>query len=102
MPPMSAAEPTRPAPRSARPAPGVFSTEVDGELVLLEPKSGRYFGLDRVGLAFWEALVDAPDVERAKNLLLERFDVEEGRLTEDISRLVDGLEDAGLLDVDRD
>jgi hypothetical protein len=90
-----------PLPHTARPAPGVFTTEVDGELVLLEPQGGRYFGLDRVGLAFWEAIVASPDIARAERLLGERFDVEPGRLGEDVRRLVDQLEDAGLLDVDR-
>ncbi len=92
---------TRLAPRRARPAPGVFTTEVDGELVLLEPRGGRYFALDRVGLAFWEAIVASPEIERAERRLAERFDVEPARLAEDVRRLVDRLEDAGLLDVDR-
>ncbi len=95
------ADPTRPFPRSARPAPGVFTSEVDGELVLLEPRGGRYFGLDRVGLAFWEAIVASPDLARAQRLLSQRFDVDPSRLDEDVRRLVDRLEDAGLLDVDR-
>lgn len=95
------ADPTKRDPRSARAAPGVFTTEVDGELVLLEPRGGRYFGLDRIGLAFWDALVTSPDVERAQRLLAERFDVQPARLAEDVRRLVDRLEDAGLLDVDR-
>ncbi len=98
---MSPGDPNKPAPRSARPAPGVFTTEVDGELVLLEPRGGRYFGLDRVGLAFWEAIVASPEIARAQHLLAQRFEVEPGRLSEDICRLVDRLEDAGLLDVDR-
>ena len=84
-----------------RPADGVFVREVDGELVLLNPTSGRYYGLDRVGLAMWETLAAGASVDAARDQLLERFDVESARLEQDLQRLIAELEREGLVDVDR-
>jgi hypothetical protein len=84
-----------------RPAEGVFVREVDGELVLLHPGSGRYYGLDRVGLAMWEQLSSGAPAGTAHARLLERFDVEPDRLAEDIERLISEMEAEGLVDVDR-
>ena len=92
---------TGPAILRVRPAEGVFVREVDGELVLLNPASGRYYGLDRVGLAMWEELSTNDSAEAARARLLERFDVEPARLAEDLDRLVGELEAEGLVDVDR-
>ena len=78
-----------------RPADGVFVREVDGELVLLNPTSGRYYGLDRVGLAMWEALSAGESVETARAQLLDRFDVEPTRLEQDLERLIGELERRG-------
>ncbi|MDQ3648510.1 MAG: PqqD family protein [Actinomycetota bacterium] len=91
----------RPGPLRVRPTEGVFAREVDGELVLLHPQSGRYYGLDRVGLAMWEALGEGGSVAAARARLLGRFDVEPGRLDADLQRLVGELEREGLVDVDR-
>jgi len=90
-----------PASLRVRPAEGVFVREVDGELVLLNPTSGRYYGLDRVGLAMWEALAAGETVETARAQLLERFDVEAARLEADLESLIGDLEREGLVDVDR-
>jgi Coenzyme PQQ synthesis protein D (PqqD) len=84
-----------------RPADGVFVREVDGELVLLNPESGRYYGLDRVGLAMWEELSTGLPAGAAHGRLLERFDVEPERLAADLRRLIVELEDEGLVNVDR-
>ena len=84
-----------------RPADGVFVREVDGELVLLNPDSGRYYGLDRVGLAMWEELSSGAPAGAAHGRLLERFDVEPERLAADLERLIGELEAEGLVSVDR-
>ena len=69
--------------------------------MLLNPTSGRYYGLDRVGLAMWEALAAGESVETARDQLLERFDVDAPRLEQDLERLIGELEREGLVDVDR-
>ncbi|MEM7004600.1 MAG: PqqD family protein [Pseudomonadota bacterium] len=35
---------------------GVFATAIDEELVLLDPKSGQYFGAGPVGVNIWNIL----------------------------------------------
>jgi len=99
--PLTIGRMTGPVILRVRPAEGVFVREVDGELVLLNPASGRYYGLDRVGLAMWEELSTNDSAEAARARLLERFDVEPERLAEDLDRLVGELEAEGLVDVDR-
>ena len=86
---------------AVRPAGGVLATEVDGELVLLEPDSGRYFGLNALGVAVWEELAAADQPAAVVERLLARFEVDRATLEADVAQLIAELERAGLLHVVR-
>lgn len=75
----------------------VLTREIDGELVLLDLRSEKYFGLDEVGARFWAALAEHGTVHDARRALLEEFEVEPGRLERDLTRLLDELQAHGLV-----
>lgn len=77
----------------------VLIRHMDGESVLLNLDSERYFGLDAMGTRMWEQLTTAPSIDAAFALLLEEFDVEPETLREHLSDLLKRLVENGLLTV---
>ena len=75
----------------------VAARELDGELVLLNFDTERYFGLDDVGTRILEVLREAPSVEAGMPALLEEFDVDEAQLRADVATLLGQLLDGGLV-----
>ena len=79
-----------------QPAPDVLFQEVNGETVLLNLDTERYFGLDDVGTRFWQLLTQH-DAATAFSRMLAEFDVDEATLRSDIATLVAELIAAGLV-----
>ncbi|MGE0705571.1 MAG: PqqD family protein [Vicinamibacterales bacterium] len=84
-------------PGRVRPAEHVLSQELEGETVLLNLETERYFGLDRVGTRFWQLLTEHGSSETVVTRMLEEFEVEEAALRADVDRLLEALTSAGLV-----
>lgn len=79
----------------ARIADGILMQEQEGDAFLLHTGSGRYFSLNRTGVAVWRALEAGSDPVEA---LGERWpDVPLEVRRRDAQALIDRLLDAGLL-----
>ena len=78
--------------------PHVLLQRVGEESVLLHVDKECYFGLDPVGTRMWEALTKAKTVEAAYQELLAVYDVDAGRLRQDLEGLVENLVKNGLLE----
>jgi len=77
----------------------VLVQELQGESVLLNVQSGRYFGLDEVGTRMWAALTAAESLQAARDALLAEYDVDAERLEQDLRGLVERLVEHGLVEV---
>lgn len=77
----------------------VLFRELEGESVLLDLDSERYYGLDDVGTRMWLALTRNETVQEAYEDLLGEYDVDPQRLQRDLLALLDRLEEHGLLEV---
>ena len=77
---------------------GVDFTVMDGEAVLVEPKSGRYLSMDPVATRIWEILEETGDPEAVIERMLEDFEVEEARLRGDVHALLEECMQLGLLE----
>lgn len=77
----------------------VLINVVEGQSVLLNLKSERYFGLDEVGTAMWHALTTSPSLAAACERLLAEYEVEAERLRRDLAELASQLVAEGLLEV---
>jgi Coenzyme PQQ synthesis protein D (PqqD) len=77
----------------------VLIRRLEGESVLLNLDSERYFGLDATGTRMWELVTSQPCIASALEKLQEEYEVEpdilRGHLTELLGRLVEN----GLLQV---
>jgi hypothetical protein len=77
----------------------VLIRHLDGESVLLNLETEKYFGLDGTGTRMWEIATQTPSVEAAYAKLSEEFDVEPGVLRNHLAELLGQLVENGLLKV---
>jgi hypothetical protein len=77
----------------------VLVNVVGEESVLLNLKTERYYGLDGVGTRMWSVLTTSPSVQAAFEKLMEEYEVEAGRLREDLQALIAQLSEQGLLEI---
>jgi hypothetical protein len=75
----------------------VVFRELDGEAVLLDLASGRYFGLNAVGTRVWTALAGGATAAEAVDAVAAEFDAPPAEIAADIDALVADLIARGLL-----
>jgi hypothetical protein len=67
------------------------------EAVILNLATGTYFGLDSVGSRIWQLITEHGSEESVIETLGTEYEVEEGRLRQDLDHLIRQLMDKGLL-----
>jgi len=77
----------------------VLIRELDGESVILNLKSERYFGLDEVGTQMWRVLSSSESIEAAYQTLVLEYDVTPEQLRNDLYKLLEQLVENGLVNV---
>ncbi len=75
-----------------------LTAEVDGELVMLDPQTSKYFGLDAVGHRIWDLLEAPTTLDDVVGRLIGEYDVDADRCSTEVAALVDDLVDAGLVE----
>lgn len=75
----------------------VLFREIQGEAVLLDLRSQRYFGLDEVGTRMWQLVAEHGREDPVVEALLEEYEVERSVLARDLSDFLEKLQDAELL-----
>ena len=75
----------------------VLFQQLQGEVVLLNMASQRYYGLNEVGARMWELLLESGDVNAVTDRLRETYDADPVTLRSDLERLIEELRSAGLL-----
>ncbi len=84
-----------------RSSPNVQGTNMDGETVLLDLSTGRYYTLNRVGSVIWEHCIGQDTISDIQAVLCDRFDVAPERALDDLVNLVNELIQEGLLQQER-
>lgn len=77
----------------------VLVRHLDGESVLLNLDTEKYFGLDAMGTRMFVLVTASPCIESAYAKLLEEYEVEPELLRGHLADLLSRLVDNGLLDV---
>ncbi len=80
----------------------VLVRHLDGESVMLNLETEKYFGLDATGTRMWQLVTTAPTVDAAYAQLLEEFEVEPDLLRTHLSELLSRLLENGLLSIATD
>lgn len=80
-----------------RPKANVLVRELDGEAVLLDLDTGRYFTLNPTGRRIFELLDGEQTLAEVLELLLQEFDATRAKLEGDLLELVAELGREGLI-----
>ncbi|MEM7760497.1 MAG: PqqD family peptide modification chaperone [Cyanobacteria bacterium P01_A01_bin.40] len=75
------------------------SSNVDEETIILNLKSGAYYGLNNVGVIVWNLIQEPKTVKEIRDTILEEYDVESEQCSQDLFRLLKELSVAGLIKV---
>jgi len=73
------------------------STAIPGETVILDPTSGRYFGLDGVGARVWEMLQSPTTLGSMIATITSEYDVDAVTCERDLRTLLGQLDEKGLV-----
>ena len=76
-----------------------LSAVVDDELVMLDPRQSRYFGLDRVGRRVWDLIDEPISVGALCTLLQGEFDVAPDVCLADVRAFLERMGAAELVEV---
>ena len=72
-------------------APNYLSTDLGGELVLLNLEDGVYYGLNTVGVYIWSLIQQPRTVESICEAVQARFEVDFERCQADVLALLEDL-----------
>ena len=76
-----------------------ISSDLGGEAVILNLKTGVYHGLNEVGALIWTLIQEPKAVKDIKPILLQEYEVEDQQCDRDLKALLEDLLAAGLIDV---
>jgi hypothetical protein len=83
------------------PSPDVQGTSMEGETVLLDLSTGRYYTLNRLGSVIWAHCTGHNTISAIHAILCDRFEVSPDRALDDLVALINQLVKEGLLQQER-
>ncbi|MGD1806006.1 PqqD family peptide modification chaperone [Dapis sp. BLCC M126] len=75
------------------------SEELDKETVVLNLKSGVYYGLNKVGTTIWSHIQEPKAVNEIRDAILTKYKIDSEQCESDILTLLQELETEGLIEV---
>lgn len=82
--------------------PNLVSTNIDGDLVLLHPETGEYYGAKLIGNHIWQLMENPCKISNIVDELLKHYDANRETITMDVVAFLDDLYKAGLILVEDD
>lgn len=76
-----------------------LSSNMDGEAVILNLKSGSYYGLNSVGTYIWETIQEVKTVEEIKTAILSVFEVDAATCAHDLNKVLESLVKMELIEI---
>jgi hypothetical protein len=78
-------------------SPDVVFRELDGESVVLDLSSGRYFGLNAVGTRVWQLIQQGQPVDGLIRAVTAEYDADADAVERDVLALLEDLKARGLV-----
>jgi hypothetical protein len=70
-----------------------------GEMVVLDLKSGCYYGLDAVGARVWALIEQPASLSVIRDAIMAEYEVDAERCERDIQAFLDKMQAVGLVEV---
>ena len=80
-------------------APDQVSSELAGESVILNVKTGLYYGLNQVGASIWEKIQSPRTFQEICNAITEEYDVTPECCATDVQELLQEMIAANLIEI---
>lgn len=78
----------------------IDTTDLNGEIVMMDLEKGRYFSLNGVGSRIWEIIEEPIGINKIVDCLLEEYDVNRNECEENVLEFLGKLDDANIICVD--
>src|SRR5436853_4787556 len=78
-------------------SPNVIYETIEGEVILIDLKTGTYYSLRDSGAAVWQAIEQGAGEDGIAAELRSRYDASEEEIRDAVRRLLDELEHEGLV-----
>mgnify|MGYP000628421697 FL=1 len=78
----------------------IDTTDLNGEIVMMDLEKGRYFSLNGVGSRIWEIIEEPIGINKIVDSLLEEYDVSRNECEENVLEFLGKLDDANIISVD--
>jgi hypothetical protein len=75
------------------------SSDIGGEVAILDLEAGTYYGLDEVGARVWELIQQPRRVSEVRDALLEEYEVKPDRCERDLLALFLKMSDEGIVEI---
>lgn len=75
-----------------------LETELDGELVLMNTKSGRFHALKDTGLSIWRLIDGSNNLESIKDMIVDQYGIDAQTCDIEVKAFVDAIVEAGLVE----
>jgi hypothetical protein len=82
-----------------RAAGGQISSDLGGEVVILDMKRSAYLGLEGAGARMWTLLQEGRSLRQVQETIVEEFEVDPQTCQRDLLKLVGELAESGLIEI---
>ncbi len=81
-------------------SPMVITDDMDGEIIILNTESGKYFSTEKTGAIIWKMLSNGYTLNETTEIISNHFSIENEAINKDLNSLLIQLIDEGLIKVD--
>jgi len=71
-----------------------------GEAIVLNMKSGVYFGMEQVAALIWNLVEKPRSVAEIRDAIMKEYEVDDDTCEKDLKLFLDHLQSAGLIEID--
>ena len=77
--------------------PGILAADMDGETVMMDAETGKYYNLSEVGGRIWTLTENPLTWDELVHALTDEYDVDRAQCEEDIKPFMDQMIQNGLI-----
>jgi hypothetical protein len=77
-------------------------TDLNGEVVLLNVKTGKYFNLNPIGSVIWQMIAEPTSLSSIVSAITAEYDVDPQRCEQDVRNLLHKMQLVGLIHITSD